>query len=315
MINKGDKIPAQPLFSKGCLTYKDSGHTLVKNGEYYRCSLKANGFCREESEQLISVKNFNERFERLIDRFTLPEGEGLKMFNKLMATFLEYGLKIGTQNSYCEEMFQSHGNSMIDDIGHGKRILKSDIISFRKFYMDWLKQVYGESLLTLMLDVVFVLSKTDEEVGAMESFIKTSLKITKKRERRSFAMQLKKIYISDDGNIENVEFEGWGWYVIQYLKRNVHWYLNDFPSSFIKNTIQFGSATFFEALDEFKENGFRDAYSYGAYGSAYAEKKMENKIFGGFEKLEPKEQIAYLKSLNGITPQMVYSYFASVFRL
>jgi hypothetical protein len=89
MIKKTDKIRELPLFSKGCLTFKDSNHTLVKNGEYYRCSLKANGFCIKKSEQLIDAKKMEDRLSRLLEKFLLPSETATPLFKKLISLFVK----------------------------------------------------------------------------------------------------------------------------------------------------------------------------------------------------------------------------------
>jgi hypothetical protein len=128
-------------------------------------------------------------------------------------------------------------------------------------------------------------------------------------------MQVKTLYLSDDGRIEGIEFEGWGWYLMQRLMHYIPNYLSNMKTGFITNTKRFDSIDFQSVLDEFARDDFKEAYSYSAFSTKYGKEKMLKKIFDGFDELKPKAQILYLKKLNGLSKQNIYAYFALMFRV
>lgn len=314
MIKSTDKTKELPLFSKGSLTFKDSKHTLVKNGKYYRCSLKANGFCIKESEQLINAKNMEDKLARVLEKFFLPEGTATKLFEKVISTYFLNLMKGGSRDMHIQASLEATGNIMIKDLNDGKEIQKSDFLEFKRNYFVLAKNFYTDILLGFLIQFLFILVKNNPEKDEMTSQLDKLFKMKPQILHRSFALQLKKIYISDTGEIENIEFEGYGWFVFQYFKKLIPEYQPKIKEGFILNTKKFPSLDYNEAMAEFIKNDLTDTYSYNAFATKYAKEKLIKKIFGGFEKLPRQEKIDYLIKLNSPTREYTTALFSTILR-
>ncbi len=315
MITEEDKLIRQPLFAKGCLTFKNSGHTLILDREYYRCSEQVKGNCHHHEEKMIRVKDMVRRFDSLITKFELPEGESGRIFDELLMVMVKEWRKSSQRDMYLEEILVSTGNLIIDQIKKRNEVSKADFLEFKRTFYTLLKNQYEEMLFNYLLDPLFTLNPWPKEQDEMAAFLRKSMGITVQRIRLYFSWHVRKIFLSDDGQIEGIEFENWSWYVMQYLKHHIPAYMNNLKKGFIVNTRRFDTLDFFEVADEFSQNDFRDAMSYSAFATNYAKEKILHKIFDGFEDLKPKAKIEYLKKLDGLTKQSFYAYFATLNRI
>lgn len=314
MITDKDKIKMPPLFSKGCLTFKESKHTLVKNGDYYRCSLKTNGFCIKKSEKLINAKNLERRLGRLREKFLLPDDTAQIVFNKIMPINLSMLMKSGNNEKYIQQNLESTGNLMIADLQEGKTINKSDYLEFKRMYFELAKSFYSIILTGFLLDLLFTLIKRKSEQDEMNSYIDNLFKQKPRNMNHSFAMQIKKIYISNDGEIENIEFEGFSWFAFQYFKKLIPEYNPKIKEGFIVNTRKFNSLDYNEVIEEFIRNDLADTYSYNSFATKYAKEKLLEKIFGDFEKTPRQEKIDYLIKLNSPTKEAIIALISTILR-
>jgi hypothetical protein len=315
MITEEDKLIRQPLFAKGCLTFKNSGHTLILDREYYRCSEQVKGNCQHHGEKMIKVKDMVKRFDNLITKFELPKGEAGRVFDELLMVMVKQWRKSSQRDVHLEEILVSTGNIIIDQIKKRQEISKTDFLEFKRTFYTLLKNQYEEMLFYYLLDPLFTLNPWKKEQDEMAAFLRKSMGINVQRIRINFSWHVRKLYLSDDGQIDSLEFENWSWYVMQYTKRHIPEFMADFKPGFIVNTRYFDTLDFFEVADEFSQNDFRDAMSYSAFATNYAKEKILHKIFDGFENLKPKAQIEYLKKLDGLTKQSFYAYFATLNRI
>ncbi|MCX6719179.1 MAG: hypothetical protein NTZ38_02265, partial [Candidatus Taylorbacteria bacterium] len=191
----------------------------------------------------------------------------------------------------------------------------------KKLYIWQLMSGYSNFLLGYMFDMLFILAHDQKEKDAvvaayihMFKMKDTIAGITPKLVRSEFSAHLKKIYLSNTGTIEAVEFEGWSWYIIKYLKQNVLWYLDDLKTGFMTNKKEFESLDFFKVLDEFAKNQFRDTYSYNAFSTDYSREKFEDKIFGDLDEKTDKEKMEYFIALSTMSREFFYSAFATTMK-
>jgi hypothetical protein len=315
MITDADKIPKQPLFVKGCLTFKDSDHILIQDRGYYRCSEQVKGQCGHHEEKIILVKDMEKRFNNLVKRFELPEGEGIRLFDDLLISLVKVWRKGSVRDMHLEREITALSNIIIDDIKKRRPISTRDFLELKRVYFQLHKNMYEDMLFNFMFDPLFTLNAYSKEQDQMTAFIEKAVRIKTSRILQTFALQIRKIYLSNDGLIKNIEFEGWGWYMIQKLKHDIPNYLSDFKEGFITNTKQFDSFDYFNVIDEFARDDYIDAYSYSALSTKYAKEKILKKIFDGFDDLKPKEKIEYIKKLNGVSKQGLFAYFAFMFRI
>lgn len=315
MITDQDKIPKQPLFSKGCLTFKESGHTLIEDRGYYRCSEQVKGQCQHKGEKMIRVKDMVKRFGSLISKFELPEGEAIKVFDDLLFIMFKHWRTSSVRDMHLEEILTATGNIIIDHIKKGKEINRSDFLEFKRTYFQILKNQYEDILCNFLFDPLSTLNPWPKEHDEMSAFVKKSIGITPQRVRTNFAWHIQKIYLSNDGKITNIEFENWGWYLMQLTKKYIPSHMSEVKAGFVLNTKRFDTLDFQTVVGEYAINDFRDAYSYSAFSTNYAKEKILNKIFDGFEDLKSRAKIEYLKKLNGLSKQALYAYVALIYRI
>ncbi len=314
MIKSTDTIKTPPLFSKGCLTFKDSNHTLTENGKFYRCSLKTNGFCITKSEKLINAKNLEDRLARLMEKFFLPQGISTTVFEKAMAIYFANLFKSGNRDLHAQNDLEATGNIMIKDLRDGKEIQKSDLLNFKRKYFQLIKNFYSDFLIGFFIQFLFILIKNKSELDEMNSQLDKVFKVKPQKLHRSFALQLKKIYISDTGEIENIEFEGYAWFVFQYFKKLIPEYQPKIKEGFILNTKKFPSLDYDTVMEEFMRNDLADTYSYNPFATKYAKEKWLKKVFDGLDKLSAQEKIDYLIKLNSPSKEYIYAVFSTVLR-
>jgi hypothetical protein len=264
---------------------------------------------------MIKVKDMVRRFDNLITKFELPEGVAGKVFDELLMVMVKQWRRSSQRDVHLEEILVSTGNIIIDQIKKRKEISKTDFLEFKRTFYTLLKNQYEEMLFNYLLDPLFTLNPWPKEQDEMAAFLRKSMGINVQRIRINFSWHVRKLYLSDDGQIDSMEFENWSWYVMQYTKRHIPEFMADFKNGFIMNTRQFSTLDFFDVADEFSQNDFRNALSYSAFATNYAKEKILRKIFDGFEDLKPKAKIEYLKKLDGLTKQSFYAYFATLNRI
>ena len=264
---------------------------------------------------MIRVKDMVKRFDNLITKFELPEGEAGAVFDELLMVMVKEWRRSSQRDVHLEEILVSTGNILIDQIKKRQEVSKKDFLEFKRTYYILLKNQYEEMLFNYLFDPLFTLNPWPKEQDEMAAFLRKSMGITVPRIRMTFSWHVRKLYLTDDGQIDSMEFENWSWYVMQYIKRRIPAFMANFKSGFIMNTRKFSTLDFFEVADEFSQNDFRDAMSYSAFATNYGKEKILHKIFDRFEDLKPKAKIEYLKKLDGLTKQSFYAYFAGLNRV
>ena len=313
MIKKETDKLKIPLFSKGSLVFEKSGHTLVKSGAYYRCSLQTKGLCKDKNEELIPTKSLVEKLNRTIEKFVLPEGEATKMTDRVFKAFMELGMKSMNREAELQSIIEPTINMIIEDIRDDRKIKRADMSDLKKYFLESIRENYKLLLLSQMMDLVFILSGSDGETNAMKIYASMMLGVDPKMIRGNFARHLKKVYLSSNGKIESIEFEGWSWFCVSYFKSNIFGYPTNTSNGFILNKRKFDTTNILKCLEEFERDNFKNTYSYSSFATAYAEKKLVDKIFGDFEKLDKDTKIKYLCDLNTLSIEFIYAYFVPIF--
>jgi hypothetical protein len=314
MIKAEDKIEKIPFFSKGSLVFKESGHTLIKDRNQYRCSEKSKNKCHIKFEKPLNAKNLEDKFSRLVEKFYLPEGSSEKMFDHLLELYVKTLRIGGRRDMHLENLLESTGNLIIADLKEGKETPKSDFLLFKKTYFELIKNFYGDLLIGIVIDFLFVLTKNQSEQDDMTSFLRKLMGWGAKKLDHKMAFQIRHIYLSNDGHIENIEFEPFAWFILNYFMNLVREYEPDVPRGFITNTKEFESFDYFKVVEELTDNDLKDTYSYNAFATEYSKEKMIKIIFGGFENLSVQEKIDYLAKLNAPTKEMFFAHIKAVVR-
>jgi hypothetical protein len=177
-----------------------------------------------------------------------------------------------------------------------------------------IKNLYADLLFGYPIQFLFTLTRNKSEQNEMNSYFDKIYKQKPQKLHHSFALQLKKIYISDKGEIENIEFEGFAWFMFQYFKKLIPEYQPKIKEGFVLNTKKFQSLDCDEVIEEFMQNDLLDTYSYNPFATKYAREKFLKKVFEGFEELSTQEKIDYLIKLNSPTKEYFFSVLSTLVR-
>lgn len=314
MIKNDDTIKKIPFFSKGSLVFKESGHKLIKDRQIYRCSEKAKNNCHRKTERELNAKNLENRFSGLVEKFYLPEGVAIEIFEHLIELYIKNMRRSGLRDMNLENILESTGNIIITDIKEGKEYQKSDLLTFKRTYFDLIKNFYSDLLIGDTLEILFTTTKSQLEQNNMNSFLKKLFPAGKRDIGHAFSLHIRHIYLSNDGRIEGIEFEPFAWYIINYFMHRAKEYTPNVPKGFITNTRKFESFDYFKMIDELDANDMRETYSYNAFATSYSKEKLIKNIFDGFEKLPTQEKIDYLIKLNSPSKEKILAYFKSIVR-
>lgn len=314
MIKNTDIIKKPPFFSKGCLIFKDSKHTLVKDREKYRCGEKVKNNCHRKDEQNLNAKNLEERFAGLLPKFYLPEGEAVRIFDHFIDVYVKSLRAAGRRDMWLLDIVESTGNLIITDLKAGKEMQKADFLEFKRSYFELVKNFYSDILIGDAMDFLFTLTESRMEKNDMNSFLKKLLNTEQKENAHAFAMHVRHVWLSRDGHIENIEFEPFAWFIFKYFSNMVRIYRPDVPAGFITNTKEFASYDYQEVLQEISDNDMKETYSYNSFATLYAKEKIIKKIFDGFEDLPAQGKIDYLIKLFSPTREMIFAHLRAVMR-
>lgn len=314
MITKEDKVKLRPFLAKGSLKFKESKHSLVRDGLYYRCSQQSKGRCKNTKERLIKIRDFEKKLDKVIDKFKLPDGDGGKICDSLLPTFFQsFSLNL-SQDLNNNDVLEPTVNVMIESLKNGKDIDKKDLLEFKRRYIESLKIAYSNMLFGYMVDTLMFFGRVEPGKNPFLRYTQQKFKLGAKYKRQKFVLNVKTFYLSNDGNIENLEFEGWAWYMLNYFNKFSPFYLHNLPSGLILNTKKFESLDYNKVLTEFAKNNYRDTYSTSIFATKYAKEKILKKIFSGIENLTNRQKIDYLMKLNTPSHELIYSIFAAAFQ-
>jgi hypothetical protein len=136
----------------------------------------------------------------------------------------------------------------------GGKLSKEDIKTFEDTFVAKQVEILPQHLFAILLSYLKTLSDP-----AYAKYLGQGL-----------ALISKKIYISDSGKIEKLEFERWGWYIMNYFDKRFPNYLNNLKANgvVIMNgydaIIELGIR---EAIEEFRGSNFYEALNWLDVGS------------------------------------------------
>lgn len=206
------KIKKPPFFKPGSLVYKNSGHKLIKDGKYYRCSKKSNQMCKY-AEKIISAENFERRFSRLARKMQCYDLDSDYLVERLMRDNL-CDIIFGTEKKAKEsiDLAEYTISAMQTDVESKSKILKTDEKDFENAVHNMLKADYPIILFGYAISMIraFAVEMPEAEIGRM------------------LAHYSKHIYLNDDGEIIGIELERWAWYCFNVvIEENNPGYLKD----------------------------------------------------------------------------------------
>lgn len=247
-----------PFFKDGSLIYEESTHTLRVSDRYYRCDLNCRGKCEQKNEKQIKKIDLEKRFHNLSLKFRFKQEKGSAIGEELLNKYLPKILLDSTFNSGRQEVLDTTLKVMDEDeknitsvrsedlyIKTGKfkgggKIKKEDIKTFKDTFVKQQKEFEPLYLFGLLLSYIKTLSNLQFE----------------KHTGHNLSQIIKKIYLSNEGKIVKIEFENFGWYILNYINRYIPDYLfiikNDVEISNPKN--DFLSLEIEEAIKYFEED-------------------------------------------------------------
>lgn len=200
-----------PFFRQGTLVFKESGHTLLISDRHYRCLLSCKGKCNANGEKQINKETLDRAFSRLAQKFQINQETGKKFMNRLMRDNLCDMLFGAEDDSDAEqEIIDATRAVMLQDITKNKKVKTSDIKAIDDAFVKQQQAEYPLMLLGVTLNLISAFINPHKQ-----AFIGQNL-----------AYVTKRVYLSNDGKIQEIELEKWGWYVLNLIDKQSPNYLN-----------------------------------------------------------------------------------------
>ena len=257
------KVEPLPFFKKGTLIYAESGHELELSDRHYRCR----EHCKSETgERQIKRENLEKNFTYYVQKFRLEQKEAVKISDELMRKYL-IDMLTDPDVDGKQKILDTTVRAMDEDLKNiksiraedeyyetgkfkgGGKIAKEDIKTFEDMFVAKQKEILPQHLFAVLLSYLKTLSDP--------SYAKNL--------GQGLALISKKIYISNDGKIMKIEFERWGWYIMNYIDRRFPNYLNNLKEKGVVITNGYDDITELdigEAVKAFKGSNFLEAMNW-----------------------------------------------------
>ena len=262
-INNPIKIEPLPFFKKGSLVYAESGHELELSDGYYRCA----EHCKSDTgERQIKAENLEKNFTYYAQKFTLDQKAAGKISDELMKKYL-IDLLTEPDIEGKQEVLDTTIRAMDEDLKNiksvkaedeyyetgkfkgGGKISKEDIKTFEDALLAKQREILPQHLFAVLLSYLKTLSDPNYS----------------KYLGRGLALISKKIYISNDGKIQKIEFERWGWYIMKYFDKRFPNYLNNLKEQGVIISNGYDEITeldISEAVRAFKGSNFQEVMNW-----------------------------------------------------
>jgi hypothetical protein len=215
-------IKKPPYFKRGTLVYADKGHTLTRDGHYYRCILNCRGKCAKHNKR-IPTETLERAFARKIKILAINPDVAERILKKILRENL-VDVLFGVDDSYSkqEERFELTLAVAKQDLQDSGKIKKEDVEEAIDSITKMHQAEYPTILLSFVLGTLRALANTEYEAET----------------GRTFAFMSKKIVLSNDGKIDQIELELWAWYILNLIDRYIPGYLKHIKSKgvSIRNT-------------------------------------------------------------------------------
>lgn len=267
-----------PIFNKGMLVYEKSGHILTTLKKYYSCAEKQKNKCSNIEEKMLNRENFERKYKRYLDDLKIDKAIGVKIHYNIEKEAADMRARLFNEMSEKRNNMALTLKAMEQDLKHEGKLKARDIDFLKEEFSDILKINYPAFLVFEMQVVLSFLTSIDHNNygPGFENVIET---------------MTEKIYISDSGKITKIKLEGLGDLLFQYLENKIPSCMNKFKIPII-DRIKFPSMNLEEVMKYFKENNFRNVFSYGPFSSDYSEQEHIKRIFQGVKDFKPKEIIS-----------------------
>ena len=268
ITNNEIRIEPLPFFKKGTLVFSDSGHELELSDKHYRCKEHCRSFF---GERHIKKDNLEKNFTYYVQKFRLEPKPAEKISDDLMKKYL-IDLLTDPDIDGKQEVLDTTIRAMDEDLKNiksvkaedeyfktgnykgGGTISKEDIKTFEEAFVAKQVEILPQHLFAILLSYLKTLSDP-----AYAKYLGQGL-----------ALISKKIYISNDGKILKIEFERWGWYILNYFDRRFPNYLNSLKEKGVVIANGYDKITELEireAINEFRGSNFYEALNWLDVGS------------------------------------------------
>lgn len=275
-MTKTTKKKRIPFFRPQTLLFEDSNHELRISDRHYRCDLDCKGKCGL-SEPQIKTDTLEKQFTRLSDLFKLDEEivetMRIDLTKKYFTDILFHNID---QKDTEQDKIDRTLLAMQKDNKAGLKIDNEDVPDIEAALVRQQELDYPILLFGYMIGFIAGLSPLEEPA----------------QRARNLALISKKILINDKGKIVSMEFERWGWYMINYIERYKPGYIDCLSkvSTLNKNDELIG-LDLFDALNYFDTDNFEEALHNHSANDMYLVFKMlkdmtKNLISGNSQQMQ-----------------------------
>lgn len=268
-----------PFFKKDSLVFLNSSHLLRLSNGYYRCDLDCKGKC-EMKERQFKKELMEKRFTRFAGKFKITSDGAGSMVKKLFKKALIKIIDQEENDFGCEDIMETSIETARQDFKKKRKIKKSDLKDFEEALVKSNTLDRPAILLAYISGIIRSFSLNQAGIG------------------RDLALVTKKIFISNSGEIESIEFERWGWYILNFIDKNFPNYFYNLKQQGVKilnKEDEILNLDVDEAIEYF-DNNFEEALHNHSVTFFYSILSMLRKMVSAMTDGDPqKTNLAILK--------------------
>lgn len=232
-----------PFFKKNSLVFVDSGHSLRKSDRHYRCDLDCKGLCGLKEPQ-IKTQELEDAFKYLAKTFQVENTYVNKLRRKLVKNFVcEVIFADMDEKDQHQEILDETLKAAISEVNEGSQLQKEDIEEIQNRMVEMQKLDYPILLFGFLIG--FIVSASEGETATTTA--------------RNLALLAKQIKISTGKKVVAIEFEEWGWFILNYIDQHSPGYLDHIKQAVKIENSAVPNIDLGEALKKYGKDNFNDA--------------------------------------------------------
>jgi hypothetical protein len=213
------KFKKPPYFRAGTLVFFESGHALGISGRHYRCLRSTHKKCSANGERQIKTETLERAFGRYAKKFAMEKAKGQRIAEEILKKNLwEILTAIESESESKEELMTATTLVMVQEAKANKKISQSDIKDFESTYVRSNEADYPLMLCGFILNFIKAASNSEKEAVL----------------GRNLAILTKRVRLSREGKILELELEPWGWYTMNFIGRYSPNYLKNLKTNGVR---------------------------------------------------------------------------------
>ena len=241
MVRNMSKI--RPLFRQGTLIFKESGHPLRISDRHYRCDLDCKRKCHLKEPQ-IKRDTLDTAFSRLTEGLEIDTITMKAIYKDVMKSyFVDVLFENFDEKDAQQDIIDTSIAAMRADLEVGNPMELEDVPDVQNAFVRIQQLDYPSLLFSYLMGTIAAFSEHRRPA----------------ERARNLALITKSIEISKDKKIVGIEFERWGWYILNFVKKYKPDYLKKFSIKVLNTEDEILGLPLNEAMRYFNADNFNEA--------------------------------------------------------